>query len=144
LAGLEWSLYDSDFGPGGDHTEATPRMFVSTVSDGGAGDGGKGQDRGGNGQEIDPAQRQATALHGLSPVAMVEGGLAAVTGAAVCARTPPAKITMQITTNTASTVAKVRRDMEPLVVFVPEHYGEVAVIIPRGKSCACCERVRHT
>jgi len=56
--------------------------------------------------------------------------LAAVKGAAVCARTPPAKIMMQITTSAASTVAKLRRDMEPLVVFVPEHYGEVTAIIP--------------
>ena len=130
MAGLEWLLYDSGFGPGGDRSEATPRKFVSTVSDGGAGDGGKGQDRGGNDQEIDPAQRQATALHGLSPAAMVEGGLAAVKGAAVCATTPPAKITRQITTSAASTVAKLRRDMEPLVVFVYEHYGEGTAIIP--------------
>jgi len=57
LAGLESLLYDSDFGPGGDRTEATPRKFVSTVSDGGAGDGGKGEDRGGYDQKIDPAQR---------------------------------------------------------------------------------------
>lgn len=144
MAGLESLLYDSDFGRSRDRTEATPRNFVSTVSDDGAGNGGKGQDRCGNDQEIDPAQRQATALHGLSPAAMLEGGLAEVKGAAVCARTPPAKITMQITTSTVSTVAKLRRDMEPLVVFVPEHYGEVAAIIPRGKSSACCERAGQT
>lgn len=109
---------------------------MSPVSDRGAGNGGKGQDRGGNDQEIDPAQRQARALHGLSPAAMADGGLAELEGGAVCARTPPAKITTQITTSTASTVAKLRRDMEPLVVFVHEHYGEVGTIIPRGKSCA--------
>lgn len=103
---------------------------MSTVSEGGAGDGGEGQDRGGDDEEVDPAQRQATALHGLSPAAVLEGGLAAVKGEAVCARTPPAKITMQITASAASTVAKLRRDMEPLVVFVPEHYGEVTAIIP--------------
>lgn len=140
MAGLESLLCDSDFGRSRDRTEATPRKFESTVSDGGAGDGGKRQDRGGNDQEIDPAHRQATALHCLSPAVTVEGGLAAVKGAAVCARTPPAKIT----TSAASTVAKLRRDMEPLVVFVHEHYGEVAAIIPRGKSCARCERISQT
>jgi hypothetical protein len=140
LAGLESLLYDSNFGPGGDRTEATTRKFVSAASDRSAGYCREGKDRGSDHEEVDPAERQATAFHGLSPAAMAERGFVDVKGAPVCAKTPPAKIT----TSTASTVAKLRRDMEPLVVFRQEHYGEVTAIIPRGKSCACCERVRHT
>jgi hypothetical protein len=37
LAGLESLLYDSNFGPGGDRTEATTRKFVSAASDRSAG-----------------------------------------------------------------------------------------------------------
>ena len=109
---------------------------MSAVSDRRAGYGREGQNRGGDHEEIDPAERQAPAFHGLSPAAMAEGGFVDVKGVLLCAKTPPAKITTQITTSKASTVAKVRRDMEPLVVFVREHYGEAAAIIPCGKSCA--------
>ena len=136
MAGLESLFYDSDFSPGGARTGATPRKFVSAVSDRSAGYCREGQDRGGYHEEVDPAERKATAFHDLSPAAMAEEGFVDAKGAPVCAKTPPAKTRIQITTSPASTVAELRRDIEPFVVFVQEDYGEVTAIIPCQKSCA--------